>query len=86
MYLMKRANYDLESVPTALEALHPNGQPDENEKVDIFADTHPPLNERVKATRKQTVEVNHDFESKYEVEPSRTQRAWNYVKSWFSKK
>ena len=84
MYLMMRVNYDMETWPDTLRLLGPTEELDKNRTVDIFTDTHPPLNERVETAKQQTVEVVNDFESKYEVEMTRLQKAWRYIRSLFS--
>ena len=86
MYLMKRVNYEMETMPDTLRLLSSTGELDKNRTVDIFTDSHPPLNERVETTNKQTVEVAYDFENTYEVELTRMQRTWRYIKSLFSSK
>ena len=82
---MKRANYNMESWSETIRLLHPTGELEKDEKVDIFTDTHPPLNERVETIKNKRDEVNNDFKDKYEVEPSTAQKAWRYIRSLFSK-
>ena len=84
MYLMKRVNYGMETWPDTLRLLGSTEELDKNKTVDIFTDSHPPLNERMETTKQQTVEVVNDFESKYEVEMTRMQKAWIYIRSLFS--
>ena len=84
LYLMERANYNMQTWSTTLDLLRTDKE-GYRIKEDTKSNDHPLIYARMKAVKRHLSVVEKAFEEKYEVaEESTYQKIADYVNSWIS--
>ena len=85
LYLMKRANYNIQTWSTTLKLLAVNKQGREIREEEKMTNEHPLTRNRVRAVTRHLSTVEKAFEEKYKVaEESTYQKIADYINSWIA--